>query len=311
MTATMRTVAIRRFGGPEVLEVIEVARPAPGPGEVLVAVQAAGLNGGEVKVRAGVFPSFALPLTLGSEASGIVVAVGANVRSPSPGDEVYGMTPMGAYAEFAALSAAYLAPKPAALDHVHAAALPVAALTAWQGIVELAAVAPGQRVLIHAAGGGVGHIAVQLAKWRGAYVLATARPTKHEFLRDLGVDEPIDHTTTDFALAAPNVDVVVDLVGGAYGPRSLEALRTGGLLLTAAADPGITAQAVESDGKRHARISVSPSGANLVRISELLDSGQLRVHVERTFKFEQAQAAQAERSRPRHRQARVGAVTNC
>ena len=288
----MRAIALRRFGGPEVLEVVELPRPAPGPGEVLVTVAAAGLNGGEVKVRAGLFPGLGPPpIVLGSDFSGVVAEVGAGVTHVRPGDEVYGMLYLGTYAEQIAVPAENLALKPPSLDHVHAAALPVAALTAWQGVVELADVQPGQRVLIHAAGGGVGHVAVQLAKWRGAHVIATARSAKHAFLRELGVDEPVDYTTTDFTLAARDVDVVIDLVGGSYGLRSLASLRPGGLLLSAAADPGLTPADAEARGRRYARISLRPSSAILERIAELVESGQLRVNVERTFRFDEAPAA--------------------
>jgi NADPH:quinone reductase-like Zn-dependent oxidoreductase len=288
----MRKAIQFELGGPEVLRVVETDRPDPGPGEVLVRVIAASVNFGEVKVRSGVAEVGSPPFTLGSDLSGVVESTGPGVTGITPGDEVYGIFFIGTYAEYVAVPATRLAPKPAGLDHIHAAALPVAALTAWQAVAELAEAAPGQRILIHAAAGGVGHLAVQLAKLRGAYVLGTARAVKHEFLTGLGADELIDYTTTDFALAAKGVDVVFDLVGGDYGPRSLDALRPGGLLLGAALDPGVTAEQAAAANRRYAYVSVRPSGHDLAtEISPLVADGRLTVHVDRTFPLAELPAA--------------------
>jgi NADPH:quinone reductase-like Zn-dependent oxidoreductase len=288
----MRTAIQYEFGGPEVLRVVETARPQPRPGEVLVRVAAASVNFGEVKVRTGIAGVGAPPFTLGSDLSGTVEATGPGVTDIVPGQDVYGIFFIGTYAEYVAVPAAVLAPKPAGLDHVHAAALPVAVLTAWQAVAELAQVGAGQRILIHAASGGVGHLAVQLAKLRGAHVLCTARAVKHDFLRSLGADELIDYTTTDFAQAARGVDVVFDLIGGAYGPRSVATLRPGGLLLGAALDTGVTPDWVTQQGRRYQHVSVRPSGADLAtHITPLVAEHKLTVHVDRTFPLSELAAA--------------------
>jgi NADPH:quinone reductase-like Zn-dependent oxidoreductase len=288
----MRAISQRTFGGPEVLEVIEVERPEPAPGEVLVRVLAAGVNPADWKIRAGRPPLFGdPPFVLGFDLSGVVERVGPEVTRFQPGDEVYGMPapPAGTYAEYVAAPAADLVPKPRSLDHVHAGALPAVALTAWQALVAIADVRAGQRVLVHAAAGGLGHVAVQIAKARGAHVIGTARADKHAFLRGLDVDEPIDYTTEDFAVAARDVDVVFDLIGGPYGARSLDTLRPGGLLVAAVwNDPGVEEAEVERRGLRYAPVHVAPSAGDLERINELVERGLLRVHVDQVLPLEDA-----------------------
>jgi NADPH:quinone reductase-like Zn-dependent oxidoreductase len=280
----MRTAIQYELGGPEVLKIIEVDRPSPGPGQVLVRVHAASVNFGEIKVRTGVAKVGPPPFTLGSDLSGVVDQVGPGVTGFQPGDEVYGIYFIGTYAEYVAVPANALARKPAEVDHVQAAAVPVAALTAWQAIVERAKAEAGKRILIHAAAGGVGHFAVQLAKLHGAHVLGTARSVKHDFLRELGADELIDYTTTDFSTAVRDADVVFDLIGGEYGKRSLASLRPGGLLLGAALDPGVTEADAKAAGREYQWVGVRPSGADLAaHISGLLAAGSLRPHIERTF----------------------------
>lgn len=193
----MRAVMMRSNGGPQVLAVEDVAPPTPVLTEVLVRVRAAGVNPVDAYVRSGAFPLVKPPAILGWDLSGVVEEVVPGVTRFRVGDDVFGM-PMfpraaGAYAEYVAAPARQLARKPTALDHVHAAALPLAGLTAWQALVDTANVSAGQRVLIHAAGGGVGHLAVQIAKARGAYVIGTASRSKYEFLRELGADEVLDY----------------------------------------------------------------------------------------------------------------------
>lgn len=288
MSPTMRVVSQRRLGGPEVLEIVERDRPAPGPDEVLVRVRAAGVNPADWLVRSGAAPLFGEPpFVLGWDVSGVVEEVGPRVTRFRPGDEVYAMRRGGAYAEYVVEPAGDLALKPGSIDHIQAGALPAVSLTAWQALVGIAGVGPGQRVLVHAAAGGVGHVAVQIAKARGAYVLGTARAGNHEFLRGLGVDEPIDYTAVDFEAAARDVDVVFDLVGGEYGARSLEVLKPGGLLVSAMiGGPGVTADEAEARGRRFSLVGVRASGADLERISELIESGRLRVHVETVLPLE-------------------------
>ncbi|MFW6695331.1 NADP-dependent oxidoreductase [Streptomyces sp. MAR4 CNX-425] len=278
----MRTAIQYELGGPEVIRIVEADRPEPRAGEVLVHVRAASVNFGETKVRSGVAEVGPPPFTLGSDLSGVVEQVGAGVGDFAPGDQVYGVFLIGTYADYVAVPAVNLARKPAGIDHVQAAALPVAALTALRA-AETAGDLRGRRILIHAAAGGVGHLAVQLAKLRGAHVLATARADKHDFLRGLGVDEPIDYTTHDFTQVARDVDVVFDLVGGDYGKRSLESLRPGGLLLGATLHPGVTEQDARDRGRRYTWVSLGTEGRELDRISALVSAGHVRPHIERTF----------------------------
>ncbi|WP_157419660.1 NADP-dependent oxidoreductase [Actinomadura kijaniata] len=288
----MRAISQDVLGGPEVLREIELPRPEPGPAEVLVRVHAAGVNPTDWKHRATGGLLGEPPFVLGWDVSGVVEAVGLGVTLHKPGDEVFGMLPYpgghGAYAEYVTAPSRCFAPKPANLDHVRAAALPLAALTAWQTLVDTADVQPGQRVLVHAAAGGVGHLAVQIAKARGAYVLGTARAAKHDFLRSLGVDEPIDYTTTDFAETVRDVDVVVEAIGGDYGPRSLRTLREGGVLVSLALsrladfDPGdARAETLLVEADHHA----------LTRIAKLAEEGRLRAEIDTVLPL--AEAAKA------------------
>jgi NADPH:quinone reductase-like Zn-dependent oxidoreductase len=266
----MRAINQEVLGGPEVLHLVETEVPEPGPGEVLVRVRAAGVNPADWKVRSGVVDRLgAPPFRVGLDFSGEV-----------DGGAVYGLwlTRWGAYAEYVAVAAEALAPKPSRLDHVHAAALPTAALTAFQA---LAQVRSGQRVLIHAAAGGVGHLAVQIAKARGAHVIGTARAENHSFLRELGADELVDYTAVDFTRAVRDVDVVYDLVGGDYGSRSLEVLTPDGVLLDAVGNDA-------SADARNRRFYVTPSGDDLRQIGELVDAGRLRVHVAQVLPLEDA-----------------------
>lgn len=287
-TQRMRAISQDRAGGPEVLTLVETDRPVPGPVEVLVKVHAAGVNPTDWKTRSrGVFAvGTTPPFTLGFDVSGVVEEVGAGVTRFKPGDEVYGMPrfphPAGAYAEYVTAPPRHLARRPAGLDHVHSAALPLAALTAWQALVDTAAVAPGQRVLVHAAAGGVGHLAVQIAKSRGAYVIGTAGAAKHELLRGLGADELVDYRSRDFADALTDVDVVLDSIGGDYFTRSLRVLRPGGTLvsiLPADATPE-NARAAEAAGVRAASMLVEPDHTALEAITGLVESGRMRVLVD-------------------------------
>jgi NADPH:quinone reductase-like Zn-dependent oxidoreductase len=229
----MRAVVQYAFGGPDVLKLVEVDQPPGLPTEAVVRVRAIGLNPVEAAVRSGAFPLFGQPpFILGWDISGVVERVVPGVNRFKVGDEVYGMPlfprPAAAYAELVAAPSRQLARKPSGLDHVHAAALPLAGLTAWQSLVDVAAVERGQRVLIHAGAGGVGHLAVQIAKGLGAHVTATASSAKVDFVRGLGADEVIDYKAQDFAAVARNMDVVLESVGGDYADRSLRTLRPGG-----------------------------------------------------------------------------------
>ncbi|MEV4945390.1 NADP-dependent oxidoreductase [Streptomyces sp. NPDC053755] len=291
--ATMRVVTASEWGGPEVLTEARVARPEPGPTEILVRVHAAGLNPVDWKSRAtGGFGMWAETPVLGYDVSGVVEAVGLGVTLYAPGDEVFGMPDFprqaGGYGEYVTGPARHFARKPASLSHVEAAALPLAGLTAWQSLVGTAALRPGQRVLVHAAAGGVGHLAVQIAKARGAYVLGTAGAAKQDFLRSLGVDEPIDYTATDFSEAVRDVDVVLDSVGGDYGTRSLPVLRDGGTLVTL---PSPDAAPAGERGIRTGFTLVEPDYAGLLGLVELVETGRLRPVVDTVLPL--AEAAKA------------------
>ncbi|MGW5717304.1 NADP-dependent oxidoreductase [Amycolatopsis sp. NPDC003865] len=287
----MRVITQHSFGGPEVLTVETAPEPRPLPSEVLVRVRAIGLNPLEPRLRAGEFPLLGPPpFVLGWDVSGVVEASPGTWRF-RPGDEVFGMPlfprAAGAYAEFVAAPALHLARKPASLSHVEAAALPVAGLTAWQGLVDLGGVSAGDRVLVHGGGGGVGHVAVQLAKSLGAHVIATAGPAKREFVAGLGADEVIDYTAADFTEVAGDIDVVLDTLGGDAAERSLEVLRPGGHLVTAVAEEDTELIAkFEAAGMRFSGIAVDPDPVALRGLAALVDRGELRVHVQETFPFD-------------------------
>jgi NADPH:quinone reductase-like Zn-dependent oxidoreductase len=222
----MRAAVMSRVGPPEdAFDIREVDKPIPIATEVLVAIRATGTNPVEAAIRSGTFPLLAPPAILGWDLSGVVEEVVPGVTRFKVGDEVYGMPffPRAAhtYAEYVAAPSRQLARKPVSLDHVHAAALPLVGLTAWQSLVDAARVTPGQRVLIHGAGGGVGHVAVQIAKALGAEVIATTSAEKRDFVRALGADQVIDYWESDFTKVARDIDVVLELIGKDYGDRSL------------------------------------------------------------------------------------------
>ncbi len=278
----MRAISQDGPGGPDVLHLVDVDRPEPIPTEVLVRVHATSVNPVDWKTRSGggMFSRFddGGPMILGWDVSGVVEEVGPGVNRFKVGDEVYGFPrfphPGRTYAEYVTAPSRHFARKPVNLDHHHAAAVPLVALTAWQALVETADLQPGQRVLIHAAAGGVGHVAVQIAKARGAYVIGTATEGKHDFLRDLGADELIDYKNTDFATAVRDVDVVLDLIGDDYTERSIPTLRPGGFLVTI---PGGAAD--HSARVRQTWVLVEPDHHGLDQITELIEKGALRVEV--------------------------------
>ncbi|MBD0672216.1 NADP-dependent oxidoreductase [Streptomyces sp. CBMA156] len=296
---TMRTITQTALGDPDVLHQAEAERPEPGVGQVLVAVHAAGVNPTDWKHRRHGYFLGQPPFTLGWDVSGTVEAVGPGVSLLAPGDEVFGMLPYpqgaGAHAEYVTGPARAFAPKPAALSHVEAAALPLVSLTAWQALVDTARVRPGQRVLVHAAAGGVGHVAVQIAKARGAYVIGTASAAKHDVVRGLGADEVIDYRTADFVKEARDIDVVLDPLGGEDRLRSLETLRPGGVLVS------ILPQGLEGLAERAAELGVTAKTmivehdqAGMAAIAALAESGQLRAHVSGTYPLAEAAGAHAE-----------------
>jgi NADPH:quinone reductase-like Zn-dependent oxidoreductase len=293
----MGAVVVRSFGGPEVLRMEEVQRPDPIPTHVLVRVIAAGVNPIDAKTRSG--GGFAaeagpLPHIPGWEFSGVVEKTGFGVTRFRPGDEVFGMPffprPARAYAEYVTAPSRQLALKPANLTHAQAAALPLAGLTAWQLLTDTARVGPGQRVLIHAAAGGVGHLAVQIARARGAHVIGTASSAKHDLVTGLGAHQVIDYTAASFEDAAGIVDVVVDLVGGDTRLRSLDVLREGGLLLPVPRGLDVSQEAARR-GIRVQPMIVEPDYRGLEELAAMVRGQTLSIHVETALPLEQAAQA--------------------
>ena len=277
------------------LELVQVPRPSPTPTEVLVRTAAAGVNPVDWKTRArGGFVGEP-PFTVGWDVAGVVEEVGYGVTTLSVGDRVFGMPRFpreaAAYAEFVTSPSRQLARTPDGLDDVEAGALPLAGLTAWQALVETANVKPGQRVLVLAAAGGVGHLAVQVAKAGGAYVLGTARTEKRPFLADIGVDEAIDYTSESVAERAGEVDVVLDAVGGDTANDALPAVRDSGIVVTLSGTSVGLLRELAGDRIRVEGILVEPDRAGLESLAELAASGALRPHVSHTFPL--ADAARA------------------
>jgi len=285
----MRIVTQQALGGPEVLTVAEAPRPEPGPTEVLVRVHAAGINPVDWKVRAGGGFLGEPPFTVGWDVAGVVEEAGFGATGVREGDEVLGMPwfprPGNAYAEYVTAPSRHFVRKPAGLSFAEAAALPLAGLTAWQGLVDVGNVQAGQRVFVDAAAGGVGHLAVQIAKARGAHVIGTASAGKHGFLRALGVDEPIDYH--DEKATASDVDVYFGLVGEESDLRWLPAIKEGGLLIGVPSGVGDRVEkAAAAQNVRTERILVEPDRGGLTGLVELIEAGQLKVRVEQTFPLE-------------------------
>ena len=296
MPKTMRAVTQSEFGGPEVLELVETERPEPYYGEVLVRVHAAGVNPVDPAGRERGLYIGKPPFTLGWDVSGVVEAVGTGVTRFRPGDEVYGFPRFphraGTHAEYVTAPSRHLDHKPPSLSHVEAAAIPLTGLTAWQALVEHAGLQRGQTVLVHAAGGGIGHLAVQIAKSRGARVIGTARAAKHEFVRSLGADEVIDYSTVDFTEAVSEVDVVLNTVPGDCAERSVSVIRDGGVLaeLHLSNADATFPEAVER-GISTRFMLVEPDLGGMRALSRLVGDGLLKVHVSQTFPLEEAAAA--------------------
>jgi NADPH:quinone reductase-like Zn-dependent oxidoreductase len=292
---TMKAIRIHNYGGPEVLQYEDAPRPQPQAGEVLIRVHAAGVNPIDWKVREGHMKDFwphKFPLILGLDVSGTVEEVGPGVSRFKIGDEVYSVpdpTRNGAYADYIVVREPELALKPNSLHHIRAAAVPLAALTAWQSLFDTAQLQPGQRVLIHAGSGGVGHFAVQLAKWKGAYVFATASTKNQDLLRELGVDEPIDYTEQRFEDVARNIDVVLDTIGGETQERSWSVLKKCGVLVSLVQPP--SEEKAEELGVRAAFVAGHPSGAQLAEIAKMIDSGKLAPIIDRILPLSEARRA--------------------
>ena len=293
----MKAVRIHEFGGLDSLRVEDVPTPEPREGEVLVRIHAAGINPVDWKTCAGEGIASRLedpfPFIPGWDVSGVVEALGAGVSDFQAGDPVCGMVRWhwggGGYAEYVAAPAADLVAKPHTLDDSQAAGLPLAALTAWQALFDAAGLQAGQTVLIHAAAGGVGHLAAQLATWKGARVIGTASAHNQAFLRELGVHRIIDYNETRFEEAAKDVDVVLDCVGGEIQERSWGVLKPGGMLASIRGRPD--AEQAEAHGVRAQHVSVRTEQAQLRAIADLANEGRLRVHVHETLPLDEVRKA--------------------
>jgi NADPH:quinone reductase-like Zn-dependent oxidoreductase len=293
----MRAITQTAFGGPGELRLTQLPRPQPLPTEVLVRVHATSVNPVECFIRSGAFPMLGKPpFVLGWDVSGVVAEVVPGTNRFKTGDEVFGMPlfprPANAYAEYVQAPSRQLALKPRALSHTQAAALSLVGLTAWQALVDIAKLKAGQRVLIHGGAGGVGHIAVQIAKSLGAQVITTVSAAKRDLVEELGVDEVIDYKTTDFAERARDIDVVLDVIGGGYAERSFHVLRPTGILVTAVerTNSELVKKAAAA-GRQLAGIAVEPDYVALEKLAGLAQSGQLKVHVDRVFPLEDAARA--------------------
>jgi NADPH:quinone reductase-like Zn-dependent oxidoreductase len=329
-TNTMQAIRLHEFGGPEVLHYEEALIPELKPGEVLVRVHAVGLNPPDWYLRDGYKmlpaewrPSVSMPLILGTDVSGVVVAVASDVQAFAVGEEVFGMIRFPsvgesrAYAEYVAAPAADLTRKPANLDHVYAAAAPMAGLTAWQYLIELGHTQPnpfqpelhrpvplhGKRVLVNGAAGGVGHLAVQLAKWQGAYVIAVASGGQEAFLRELGADEFIDYNKTPAEDIVRDVDLVLDTLSGPTTSRFLDTLKRGGALFPVFLGFADAEKAAQL-GIMVSMTQVRSNGSQLAEFGRLLDTGTVRVAIDSTFPLAKARQAH-ERAARGHIQGKI------
>lgn len=297
----MRAVSQDELGGPEVLKVVDIERPSPAMGQILVRVRAAGVNPVDVMNRqSGVFVGQP-PFVLGWDVSGTVAAVGPGVTLYQPGDEVFGLLPFpqghGAYAEYVVAPTRVFVPKPANLDHIRAAALPLAGLTAWQALVDTAGISTGSRVLITAPAGGVGHLAVQIAKACGAHVIGLVAPGTADIVAGLGADEVIDYTSTDFTQVLTDLDVVFDLIGHDYPAKALQVLKAGGILVSTLPQslPAVAADAA-TRGVRVSGLFVEADRLGMTALAELVADGHLVPTIAATFGLEQAGEAQSYRA---------------
>jgi NADPH:quinone reductase-like Zn-dependent oxidoreductase len=294
--AKIRKMRIHGFGGNEVLQADEVEQSQPDAGQVLVSVRAASVNPVDFKIRSGKYPAVKddrLPYTLGRDVSGVIERCGAQADKFKVGDEVFGMVGIwgGGYSEQALLEEDALARKPSTLDHVHAAAIPLAAQTAWQGLFRHGGLKAGQSVLIHGGSGGVGHFAIQFAKARGARVLTTVSTDNLAFARALGADLAIDYKKQRFEDEVSDLDMVFDLIDGETRERSWKLLKRGGALVCTLSPP--SQDKAKQLGVRATRYTVEANGAELAEIAELVKSGKVKPHIQKTFPLSAAAEALA------------------
>ena len=293
----MKAVRIHTYGGTEVLTYEDAQRPKPGEGQVLIRVAATSINHVDAFIRAGFLKSFmplAFPIILGRDISGVIEEIGPEVNDFQPGDQVFTYSKnLGSYAEFAVVQASDVAPAPQAIDAVHAAVIPNIMLAAWQALFEQAKLTEGQSILIHGAAGGVGHAAVQLAKWRGAKVIGTASGNIG-FLQDLNVDQAIDYSKTPFEDVVSSIDVVLDTVGGDSYERSAKVLNPGGVLVsTVRPMQGGPSEEISTtyDVRQEMLFDRPPIRKTLMEIAGLVDAGHIKPHVSEILPLEDAARA--------------------
>ena len=289
---TMKAVVIHEYGGPEVLKYEDVPRPEPKDDQLLVRVIAAGVNPVDGAIRSGMFDKEGhrtFPIILGGDVAGVVEKVGGKVTKFKAGDPVFACVSLdnsGGYAEYALVKEQEAAPMPKSLTYVEAAALPIAAVTAWQALVGTAKLSAGQTVLIHGGSGGVGSFAVQIAKARGAKVIATASTANQEFLKQLGADVAIDYTKQKFEDVAKDVDVVLDSIGKDTLSRSYGVVKKGGIIVSLVASP--KEFELEKHGIRGTGLDVEPTSEELAEIGKLVDDKKIKVIVSQTFPLSEA-----------------------
>lgn len=302
--ATMKAARIHDFGGPEKLNIEDVPVPQPKDDEVLVRISAASVNPVDYKTREGKYPLIPrekLPVTLGRDFSGVIESCGTRVQGLKKGDAIFALlgNDRGAFADYCISRATEFAPKPKSLDHIHAAAVPLVALTAWQGLFDNGHLEEGQRVLIHGGAGGVGHMAIQFAKAKGAWVATTCSEGDIDFVRDLGADRAIDYKNKKFEKEVSDLDLVYDLIGGETQVRSFAVLKRGGTLISTLQPPD------ENKAKekqiRVGRYTAQPNAAQLGEVAQLIDDGKVKVVVTKTFAFGDVSKAEAfqEKEHPR------------
>lgn len=291
----MKTLRFHAFGGSGVLQMEDVPRPELGEQDMLVKVMAAGVNPVDYKIREGKYPAVKadkLPYVPGREIAGIVEACGGLVDDWKKGDAIFAMLGIerGGYAEFAIVRNSEAAAKPRSLDFVAAASVPLAGLTAWQGLFRYGELKAGQRVLIHGGSGGVGHFAIQFAKVRGAYVITTVSASHIDFVKSLGADEVIDYKAQRFEDVVHDVDLVYDLIGGETQDRSWNVLRRGGTMVSTLTEP--SQEKARAKGVRAMRYTVKENGGELEEIGRLIDAGKVKPKIARTYGLPEAASAQ-------------------
>jgi len=293
---TMKALVVHEYGGPEVLKYEDVPRPEPKEDQILVRVIAAGVNPVDGLIRSGMFAKHekaTFPMILGADIAGVVEKTGSKITKFKAGDPVFAYASLksgGGYAEYALTTEREAAPKPKVLAYVEAAAVPVVALTAWQALIDTAKLSAGQTVLIHGGSGGVGTFAIQIAKARGARVIATASTANQDLLKQLGADVAIDYTKQKFEHVAKNVDVVLDSIGKDTLARSYGVAKKGGFIVSLVARPD--RDELNKRGIGGAALSVEPNSDELAEIGKLIDEGKIRVIVSQTFPLSEAIKAQ-------------------